>query len=63
MQTGLTVEIINIVGPGGGAWSGGKFMMIKGSLARHGQSILRFKALRISSAGMWGTLYGHLRDP
>ena len=33
-------------------------MMIKGSLERPGQSILRFKALRISSGGMWGPYMG-----
>jgi hypothetical protein len=48
----LTVEIISLVGPGGGAWSGGKSVMIKGSLTKQGQNVGGFKALRVSGGGV-----------
>lgn len=54
----LTVEIINLVGPGGGAWSGGKSVMIKGSLIKNGQDAGSFKALRVSGGGVWGGYMG-----
>ena len=54
----LKVEIINLVGPGGGAWSGGKSVMIKGSLSRQGKHISSFKALRVSGGGVWGGYMG-----
>ncbi len=54
----LTVEIINLVGPGGGAWSGGKSVMIKGTLTKQGKAVSSFKALRVSSGGMWGGYMG-----
>ncbi len=54
----LTIEIINLVGPGGGAWSGGKSVMIKGTLVKQGQNAGSFKALRVSGGGMWGGYMG-----
>jgi hypothetical protein len=54
----LKIEIISLVGRGGGAWSGEKSMMIKGSLVRQGQSVMRFKSLRISRGGTWGPYMG-----
>jgi len=54
----LTIEIINLVGPGGGAWSGGKSVMIKGSLTKNGQDAGSFKALRVSGGGVWGGYMG-----
>jgi hypothetical protein len=54
----LKVEIINLVGPGGGAWSGGKSVLIKGSLTKKGQHVGSFKALRVSSGGVWGGYMG-----
>ena len=54
----LTIEIINLVGPGGGAWSGGKSVMIKGTLTKQGQNAGSFKALRVSGGGMWGGYMG-----
>jgi hypothetical protein len=54
----LTIEIINLVGPSGGAWSGGKSVMIKGLLTKQGKRIGSFKALRVSGGGMWGAYMG-----
>lgn len=54
----LSIEIINLVGPGGGAWSGGKSLMIKGELTRKGKNAGGFKALRVSGGGFWGGYMG-----
>ena len=54
----LSVEIINLVGPGGGAWSGGKSVMIKGTLSKHGKAVSGFKALRVSGGGFFGGYMG-----
>jgi hypothetical protein len=54
----LSIEIINLVGPGGGAWSGAKSVLIKGLLTKQGKKIGSFKALRVSGGGMWGAYMG-----
>ncbi|NOT86351.1 MAG: hypothetical protein HOP02_16565 [Methylococcaceae bacterium] len=54
----LGIEIINLVGRGGGAWSGPKSVMIKGTLARQGKELSSFKALRISGGGFMGGFKG-----
>lgn len=54
----LKVEIIDTSGAGGGAWSGGKMVMIKGSLSQNGKALGDFKGRRFSGGGMWGQYKG-----
>lgn len=54
----LTVEIFNVMGGGGGAWSGGKSVSIKGALQQNGETIGSFKARRFSGGGMFGGYKG-----
>jgi hypothetical protein len=54
----LSIEIINLMGPGGGAWSGGKSVMIKGTLSKQGKAVSSFKALRVSGGGVFGGYMG-----
>lgn len=54
----LTVEIQDVEGAAGGAWSGPKVVMIKGSLSQNGKELGDFKARRYSGGGMFGAYKG-----
>jgi hypothetical protein len=54
----LSIEILNLIGTGGGAWSGGKSLMIKGTLWKQGKAVSDFKALRVSGGGYFGGYMG-----
>lgn len=54
----LQVEIIDTSGAGGGAWSGGKMVMIEGKLTQNGKVLGDFKGRRFSGGGMWGQYKG-----
>jgi hypothetical protein len=54
----LTVEIEAVQGAAGGAWSGPKMVLIKGSLAEKGKVLGDFKARRYSGGGMFGGYKG-----
>jgi hypothetical protein len=54
----LSIEIVNLIGSGGGAWSGGKSVMIKGTLSKQGKAVASFKALRVSGGGYFGAYMG-----
>jgi hypothetical protein len=54
----LDIEIINLIGTGGGAWSGAKSVMINGSLSKHGKVVSNFKAQRYSGGGVFGGYKG-----
>ena len=50
----LHVEISDVTGAGGGAWSGPKFVTIKGSLTENGTEVGTFRASRHSGGGAFG---------
>jgi len=54
----LTVQIEEVEGSGGGAWSGAKVVLIKGSLTQNGKTLGDFKARRYSGGGMFGAYKG-----
>jgi hypothetical protein len=54
----LTVEIEEVLGNPGGAWSGPKMVLIRGSLAEKGKVLGDFKAQRYSTGGMFGGYKG-----
>lgn len=54
----LTVEIEEVQGGGGGAWSGAKVVLIKGSVTQKGKQLGSFKARRYSGGGMFGAYKG-----
>lgn len=54
----LTVEIYNVMGGGGGAWSGGKSVSIKGTLEQDGKTIGSFKGRRYSGGGVFAGYKG-----
>jgi len=54
----LTVEIKEVLGTAGGAWSGPKMVLIKGSLTGNGKVLGDFKARRYSGGGMFGGYKG-----
>ena len=54
----LSIEIINLMGSGGGAWSGAKSVMINGTLSKQGKAVGGFKALRVSGGGFFGGYKG-----
>lgn len=54
----LHIEIIDLIGAKGGVWSGGKMVMIEGSLTKNGQLIGDFKARRVSGGGLFGGYKG-----
>ena len=54
----LTVEIKEVLGTAGGAWSGPKMVLIKGSLTEKGKVLGDFKARRYSGGGMFGGYKG-----
>jgi hypothetical protein len=50
----LHVEIVNVQGYGGGAWSGPKSVAIKGTLTENGKKIGTFHGSRHSGGGLFG---------
>ena len=54
----LMVEITNVSGGGGGAWSGGKSVSIQGYLQQDGKTVGSFKGRRFSGGGMFGAYKG-----
>lgn len=54
----LTIEIEEVQGAAGGAWSGAKDVVIKGSLTQNGKALGDFKARRYSGGGMFGAYKG-----
>ena len=54
----LTVEIEQVHGSAGGAWSGGKMVLINGKLSKNGKALGSFKARRYSGGGMFAAYKG-----
>lgn len=54
----LTIEIESVQGAAGGAWSGAKDVVIKGTLTQNGKTLGDFKARRYSGGGMFGGYKG-----
>ena len=54
----LTMEIEEVQGAAGGAWSGAKSVVIKGTLSQKGKVLGDFKARRYSGGGMFGGYKG-----
>lgn len=54
----LAMKITNVVGAGGGAWSGAKSITIQGTLTDNGKPIGTFTATRYSGGGAFGGYKG-----
>ncbi len=54
----LQIDIEQVQGGGGGAWSGGKMVMIKGKLTKRGKVIGTFRGRRYSGGGFFGAYKG-----
>lgn len=54
----LQIEIEQVQGGGGGAWSGGKWVLINGKLLKRGKVVGSFKARRYSGGGLFGAYKG-----
>ena len=54
----LHLEFANIVGPGGGAWSGSKSVTVRGKLTEEGKVIGTFIASRYSGGGLFAGYKG-----
>jgi hypothetical protein len=54
----LEMEITEVHAPGGGAFSGPKWMSVKGELFDHGKSIGSFRAKRFTTGGAFGAFKG-----
>jgi hypothetical protein len=54
----LRMEITEVHAPGGGAFSGPKWMTVKGELFENGKSIGSFRAKRFSTGGAFGGFKG-----
>ncbi|MGR9074234.1 MAG: hypothetical protein ACU833_14330 [Gammaproteobacteria bacterium] len=54
----LDIEIVEALGAPGGAWSGGKMVMVKGSLTQQGAMIGDFKGRRVSGGGLFAEYKG-----
>ena len=54
----LTVEIEEVQGGGGGAWSGGKMVLVNGTLTQRGKVLGSFKGRRYSGGGMFAAYKG-----
>ncbi len=54
----LVIEITDVLGSGGGAWSGAKSLTIHGVLKDNGKEIASFDARRISGGGAFGGFKG-----
>jgi len=54
----LYLEIVNVLGAGGGAWSGAKSVTVQGELRENGEVIGSFTASRYSGGGAFGGFKG-----
>jgi hypothetical protein len=54
----LDMEITNVFAPGGGAWSGPKWMEVSGTLKEGDKKIASFRAKRFSTGGAFGGFKG-----
>lgn len=54
----LKIQIIKVLAPKGGGWSGPKFLTVKGSLKRRGSVIGSFTGKRTSMGGAFGVFKG-----
>ena len=54
----LTVKITNVMGAGGGAWSGAKSVSVEGELSDNGKVIGSFRGSRYSGGGVFGGFKG-----
>ncbi len=54
----LNVEFSNVVGAAGGAWSGAKYVAVKGELFENGKKIGGFTGRRTSGGGFFGAYKG-----
>lgn len=54
----LDIDIVNLVGTGGGAWSGPKMVEIKGALTQNGQALGDFRGRRTSGGGFFAEYKG-----
>ncbi len=54
----LKMEIIDLLGRAGGAYSGYKYVTVKGTLKENGKVIGTFRAKRYSGGGFWGGFKG-----
>ena len=54
----LTIEIEQVQGGSGGAWSGGKSVLINGTLTQKGKELGNFKARRYSGGGVFAAYKG-----
>ncbi len=54
----LHIEIVNVIGTGGGAWSGAKSVTVEGKLTENGEVIGTFTSSRYSGGGAFGGYKG-----
>lgn len=54
----LSIEIEQVHGSAGGAWSGGKMVLVNGELTKNGKVLGHFKARRYSGGGMFAAYKG-----
>ncbi|WP_152555653.1 hypothetical protein [Methylomarinum vadi] len=54
----LTIEIDEVMGAAGGAWSGAKAIMITGEVSQNGKVLGDFRARRYSGGGMFAAYKG-----
>ncbi len=54
----LRMEITEVVATGGGAWSGPKWMTVKGTLVENDKPVASFRAKRFSTGGAFGGFKG-----
>lgn len=54
----LEMEIVNLIGTGGGAWSGAKSVTVEGKLYDNGKMIGSFTGRRLSGGGFFGGYKG-----
>jgi len=54
----LDIKIINVRGPGGGAYTGVKYVAVKGELKENGKVISSFIGARYSGGGFYGGFKG-----
>ncbi|HEY5658794.1 MAG TPA: hypothetical protein VIY27_13475 [Myxococcota bacterium] len=54
----LELKITGVHAPGGGAFSGAKWMKVEGVLRENGREIGNFEATRYSGGGVWGAYKG-----
>jgi len=54
----LHLKFVNVIGPGGGAWSGAKSVTVEGKLTEDGKVIGTFIGVRYSGGGMFAAYKG-----